>query len=329
MKLIYIEKSIRQHPRTETILYRFKDAKIIECEHYGEIFNVKSQNFRLQKQNPALILAEKKNNLVLPTPEGFGIGGEQNYYFSHMLNCIYDCRYCFLQGMYHSANYVLFVNYEDFQHAITAKISAIQSHAYFFSGYDCDSLAYEPVTQFVANFLPFFSKNPLAILELRTKSCNIKSLLKHEALPNCVVAFSFTPEDISVEVEHKVPNVSKRIMAMQQLAQQGWKIGLRFDPLIYKDNFKAQYQQLIAVIFEQLTADQIHSVSVGPMRFPVKMFQKLASLYPADKLLAQPLQKRQQNMTYPEAKENEMKDFVLNELQNYLDKSLIFECNAL
>ena len=31
-----------------------------------------------------------------------------------MLNCLYDCRYCFLQGMYRSANYVLYVNYEDF-----------------------------------------------------------------------------------------------------------------------------------------------------------------------------------------------------------------------
>ena len=22
-----------------------------------------------------------------------------DWYFSHMLNCLYDCRYCFLQGM--------------------------------------------------------------------------------------------------------------------------------------------------------------------------------------------------------------------------------------
>ena len=30
-----------------------------------------------------------------------------------MYNCIYDCRYCFLQGMYSSANFVLFVNFEE------------------------------------------------------------------------------------------------------------------------------------------------------------------------------------------------------------------------
>ncbi len=342
MELIYVENSIKQHPRAQAILKKFKDATVIECEHYGEIFNLKAQNFRLQKQKPALILAEKKNNLVLPTPEGFGIGGEQNYYFSHMLNCVYDCRYCFLQGMYHSANYVVFVNYEDFQDAIKQTLSmsvnksllnlacknTLQSidSAYFFSGYDCDSLAYEPITKFVENFLPFFANYPQAILELRTKSTNIKALLKQEVIQNCVIAFSFTPEEISVAVEHKVPSVSKRIAAMNQLAKQGWKIGLRFDPLIYKENFTQQYQQLLANIFQELSIKQIHSVSIGPMRFPVKMYQKLVNLYPSDKLLAQPLERRNQNMTYTMEKENEMKKIVLTSLANYLDEALIFEC---
>lgn len=329
MQLIYLEKSIKNHPRVEAILHRFKDATVIECEHYGEIFNVKAQNFRLQKQNPALILAKKQNNLILPTPEGFGIGGEQNYYFSHMLNCLYDCRYCFLQGMYPSANHVIFVNYEDFQQAILQKLHELKDKAYFFSGYDCDSLAYEPVTKFAESFLPFFSENPNAILELRTKSTNIKSLLKQMPIENCIIAFSFTPDEISAEIEHKVPTVAKRILAMNQLAEQGWKIGLRFDPLIYKDNFEVLYQQLISNIFKQLNSSQIHSVSVGPMRFPVKMFQTLVKLYPQDQLLAQPLEKRDQMMSYSEIKENDMKQYVLTQLANYLDKSLIFECNAL
>ena len=96
------------------MLARYADAEIILCDRYGEIFNPKSQNFRLQKQNPALILAQKHKGHVLPAPEGYGLGSEKNYYFSHMLNCVYDCRYCFLQGMYQSAHYVVFVNFEDF-----------------------------------------------------------------------------------------------------------------------------------------------------------------------------------------------------------------------
>ena len=71
---IYIEQTVRDHERTNKILKRFSDARIISCDRYGEVFNPRSQNFRIQKQNPALIIAEKFKNFLLPTPEGFGLG---------------------------------------------------------------------------------------------------------------------------------------------------------------------------------------------------------------------------------------------------------------
>ena len=56
---IYIEENIQQHPRVDEICRRFPKARRIYCCRYGEVFNPKAQNFRLQKQKPALILAEK------------------------------------------------------------------------------------------------------------------------------------------------------------------------------------------------------------------------------------------------------------------------------
>ncbi len=331
MQTIYIEKSIKNHPRVEKIVQRVgREALIIECENYRQVFNPKSQNFRLQKQQPALILAKKTGRLVVPTPEGFGIGGENNYYFSHMLNCIYDCRYCFLQGMYPSAHYVVFINYEDFMSEINQVLNQHPSQiVYFFSGYDGDSLAFDNISGFVDNFLPFFSNHPKALLELRTKSTQINSLLEQPVLTNCIVAFSFTPEKISKKVEHKVPPLKKRLYAMQKLADAGWQIGLRFDPLIYDPDFRDQYQELLKDIFLLISPEKIHSVSVGPLRFPQKMYQEIVQLYPHDQLLAQPLLKRGQQISYPESIEIEMKQTVLKILQNYLPKTLLFECNAL
>lgn len=330
-KIIYIEKHIKDHPRTQRILKHWGDkATVIECDHYGEIFNLKAQNFRLQKNNPALILAKKNGKFVLPTPEGFGIGGQQNYYFSHMLNCLYDCRYCFLQGMYRSAHHVCFVNYEDFMQEITAVANQTPGkNSYFFSGYDCDSLASESVTHFLKEFLPFFKTQPNAILELRTKSSNVRELLRHEPFKNCVVAFSFTPEAISKAVENKVPSVAKRIEAMRAVAEHGWQVGLRFDPLIYADNFNELYQQLITDVMQQLPSHALHSVSVGPMRFPAKMYQQLSKLYPKDKLLAHPLHKRDNTVSYRADLEAQMKQFVLTELKKHIDQTLIFECSPL
>ena len=106
---VYVEQAVADHPRSKTVLGRFTNADVVLCDRYSEVFNPKAQNFRLQKKRPALILAEKFKGHVLPAPEGYGIGSTRNFYFSHMLNCVYDCRYCFLQGMYSSANYLLFV----------------------------------------------------------------------------------------------------------------------------------------------------------------------------------------------------------------------------
>ena len=78
-----------------------------------------------------------------------------------MLNCLYDCRYCFLQGMYSSANYVLFVNFEEFDADINSTIHRLKEEAVtFFSGYDCDSLALEKISGFAEQTIPFFKNYP-------------------------------------------------------------------------------------------------------------------------------------------------------------------------
>lgn len=326
MQTVYLEKSIANHGRVKRILEQLKPSQIIECNHYKEVFNVKHQNFRIQKQQPALILAEKQGARVLPTPKGFGVGSEQNFYFSHMLNCLYDCRYCFLQGMYSSAHYVVFINYEDFMEDIRHITSQATQPCYFFSGYDCDSLAYEPVTHFLKTFLGFFSTLKNGILELRTKSTNVNELLKTQSFANCIVAFSFTPDEISRAVEYKVPSVAKRLQAMKQVAAQGWKIGLRLDPLIYHSDFKKIYQELIDQIFRFISPDVLHSVSLGPLRFPEKMLQKMIKLYPNDPLLAQPLYREGKVFSYRQELEQNMKLTVKSLLSTYIQNPLIFEC---
>lgn len=326
MQTVYIEKSILDHPRTKRILQKIKPKNMIECEHYKEVFNPKAQNFRIQKNNPGLILAAKQKGRVLPSPEGFGIGGQQNYYFSHMLNCLYDCRYCFLQGMYSSANYVVFVNYENFMEDIFNLSQTATSPVYFFSGYDCDSLAFEPVTHFIKEFLPFFKPLKNAVLELRTKSTNIKELLHHNAYEHCVVAFSFTPEEISLQVENKVPALNKRLQAMQQLAEKGWPIGLRFDPLIHHANFKKIYEQLIESIFYHISPDKIHSISIGPLRFPEKMYQKIVKLYPQDELMTHPLHRQGNIFSYRDELEKSMKACIQELLRKHVNQIILFEC---
>ena len=325
---IYIEKDVAQHPRTTEILARFPKAEKILCNRYSEVFNPKSQNFRLQKQNPALILARKHKGLVLPTPEGYGVGGDENFYFSHMLNCVYDCRYCFLQGMYSSANYVVFVNYEDFTDAIIRHSQKSDtSSKWFFSGYDCDSMAFEPVTGFMGHCLDVFKTIPQSFLEIRTKSTQIRSLLNRDALPNVVVAFSFTPDDFSNRFEHGVPDVDKRIKAMAQLQQNGWKLGLRFDPMLSYVNYQSSYHGLFEKIFKQLDPTFIHSVSMGGFRMPKGFFKKIKKLYPQEPLYNLAMEDVNGMKGISLSHEQKMLEFCESQLLQWLPKNKLYYCD--
>ncbi len=325
---LYIEDGIADHPRTRAILNRFPAAARIRCHRYTEIFNRKAQNFRLQKRRPALILAMKWRHHVLPAPAGYGLGARHNYYFSHMLNCIYDCRYCFLQGMFRSAHYVVFVNYEAFAEAIE---DTIRQHAgetvQFYSGYDCDSLAFDPVTRFVEFFLPLFARHPSAALELRTKSTQIRSLLSREPLDNCVVAFSFTPAAIAAALEHRTPPVQRRIEAMASLQARGWRVGLRFDPLIYESGYEEHFRRLFHDIFTRIDADRLHSVSLGSFRLPKEYYRTVRRLYPDEPLFASPLAEKNGTVAYAEPLRREMLAFCRRHLLDYIDREKIHPCH--
>jgi spore photoproduct lyase len=326
IETIYIEEQVADHHRTLEILARFPAARQIPCQRYGEIFNRKAQNFRLQKQQPALILASKHKGFVLPAPVNYGIGVKENYYFSHMMNCLYDCRYCFLQGMYQSAHYVLFVNYEDFAREIEDKIQTSKKEVHFFSGYDCDSLALEPVTRFLDYFLPVFRKNSGALLEIRTKSTQIRSLLNTEPLENCVLAWSFTPVDIAKALEHKTPSIDRRIDAIEKLQKKGWRIGLRFDPLIYSSEYQNQYKELFTDTLAKCDPELLHSVSLGSFRLPKGFFKSLQKMYPNEKLFASPLEEENGMFSYKAKIQSEMLEFCSNEILKYIPEEKFYPC---
>jgi spore photoproduct lyase len=324
---VYIEEEVFNMPRVEAILARIPAAvPRISCQRYGEIFNRSAQNFRLQKQQPALILACKQGKLVLPAPSGYGYNNAPSFYFSHMLNCVYDCRYCFLQGMYRSANYVLFVNYEAFAASLEQTMQALDQPAVFYSGYDCDSLALEPVSRFTGFFLEFFARHPQASLEIRTKSTQIRALLNHQPLANCIIAMSFTPKEIHSKWEHGVPSIGKRLEALQKLQQLGWSVAIRLEPLIDMPDAERHYQRLLGEIFSRLDAEKIHSVSSGLFRMPRDYFKNTVRLYPDEALFAGNFHQQHGMIAQTEDKEAELLNILERQLFRYLPERLYYRC---
>ena len=111
---IYVESQSIDSDIAEQSFKRFPKAKIIEIEDYKKIFNKNGQDFQIQKLSTKLILAKKQPPFIYPATDIIQDSGFSNFYYcTPILNCIYNCEYCFLQGMYSSANIVVFTNTEE------------------------------------------------------------------------------------------------------------------------------------------------------------------------------------------------------------------------
>ncbi len=123
---------------------------MIEIDHYKDVFNRSRQDYALQHESQKLILAVQKGNLIYPgAPVCQNFGNEHFYYTSQMMNCIYDCEYCYLKGMYPSGNMVIFVNPEDTFREVT---EILKDHPmYICVSYDTDLLTFEPIWDMFKN----------------------------------------------------------------------------------------------------------------------------------------------------------------------------------
>jgi spore photoproduct lyase len=187
----------------------------------------------------------------------------------------------------------------------------------------------ESLTGFAEHFVPWFSARPEHNLELRTKSINTRILEASDPVPNIIPAFTLSPDPIAKEIEHGAPALERRLNRVRSLTQQGWMVGLRLDPLVPWPGFQDLYAEMITSLFREIDPEKIHSVTLGPMRFPKAMHDRIVKLYPTDPLFAlEEMTLQNGQMTYPESVESELVGTVLSQLEKHLSRSRIFHQTA-
>lgn len=322
---IYIEESAKDYPLAKEIRGRFPQATQISIRNYQEVFHRSRQSWSSQKKSSKLILAKKHDGFLYPgsylTP---GFGHHHFYYNAMMLNCLYDCHYCYLQGMYPSANLVLFVNTEDYFQE-TEKILAEQHPMYLCVSYDNDLLAFEDIAPYSRQWIEFCSTRSDLLIELRTKSANYRSIADLPVTNQVIIAWTLSPEEVVKKYEAKTPSLGARVKALQSAIEDGWKVRICFDPVLRIENWKEIYGNFL----ESLTAlnwEKIHDVSIGSFRMPRGYFRELKRKRPGSDLLYLPLEKSEQVVRYPDQQQQEIFDFMQDKISKFLPASQISFC---
>lgn len=320
---IYIEKEAMNYDLTKTILDRFSKSQKILINNYKEVFSKNNQNFSLQKNSPKIILAVKKDNFLYPGAKVCESFGNENFFYtSSIMNCIYDCEYCYLQGVYSSANIVIFVNIKDLFKEVEEVLK--KKSMYICISYDTDLLVLENITGIVKKWYDFTLKHKNLKIELRTKSNNISVFKDLTPNENFIIAWTLSPMEFSKKHELKTPTLDERVKGIKFLTEKGWTVRICFDPIINIASFEKEYKEMIDYTFSNIDSNKILDISIGTFRISKEYLKRMRKNRKNSVILNYPFTCKDFVYSYDEKRANFMINFVKNEILKYISEEKIF-----
>ena len=282
---IYIEKAVWDHPRAQAVRHRFPKATLVEIDRAGELTGRKSGLWSYQKRSPKLVVAEKSSQLLYPCSDVAPDFGYKNFYYAvPMQNCLYDCEYCYLQGMYTSAHLVLFVNQEEMQQAVREKTSEL-GELYLCIAYDNDLLAMEGKLGLVADWVEALRDSLATTIEVRTKSANFTPLCKLAPPSNVILAWTLSPSQLIDRFESKTPGLEARLKSATQAIEAGWRVRFCLDPLLPVDNWRSWYQGLLDRLDQADLWGRLDDASYGTFRMNKDYLRQARKARPESQLI--------------------------------------------
>ncbi len=320
---IYIEEQAYNYPVVRMVLEKYPDIPVITIRNYKDVFNRGNQCFRLQKHQQSLILAIKSSPFLYKGPEVCqNFGYDHFYYTSFLFNCIFDCEYCYLQGMYPSANVVAFVNIDEFKQEIESTLG--KKKAYLAVSYDTDLIGFHNVISYWDFLQDFFTQHPNINVEIRTKSANDMFYKEFSPADNIVIAFSLAPQEIIQKFERLTPPLSARIKAVKTAISKGFKVRLCFDPVIINSGSEKLYEPFFRNLFAEINPDKLKDIGYGFFRMSKDFFKRIEKQKSDSQLYSDEYIVTDDIVSYPTELMETITSTHLKVLKEYLPKEKIF-----
>lgn len=325
---IYVEKKVSSHFRTREILARFPRSQVVLIDHYKDVFNRRGQNPTVQHRSQCLILAAKEGNLFYEgAPVCQDFGNANFYYCSTMMNCVFDCSYCYLKGMYPSGHLVVFVNLEDYFETLDRFLR--EQSMYLCVSYDADLLAVESFFGYGKLWARYAAAHENLKIEIRTKSANPGMWEELPEAANVIYAFTLAPQQMIRVCESGTPSVGARLACALSGIAKGFPVRLCFDPMLYLPTWREDYRGLLdeldrAFFSYGLSMDVLTDVSVGTFRISREYMKQLRRVLPDAPAVQFPYVNSGGVYQYPQALLEEMEQYLVSELEKRMDREKIY-----
>ena len=247
---IYYEKNIENYILGQELMEKYEGVPKIEIDNHNNIEEMRkkeNKEFAIMKKN--LIIGVRKTHKFV---ENHKVSDYLVPYTSS--GCTASCMYCYLVCNYNKCAYLrLFVNREEMLDKIIKTAEKSDKDLTFEIGSNSDLVLENTITNNLVWTINNFKDTNKGKLTFPTKFDMVDDLLTLEHKGKIIVRMSVNSEEIIDKVEFGTSRLEERINAINKLKDAGYEIGILIAPVIFLENWRELYLELIKKLEAELS----------------------------------------------------------------------------
>ena len=249
-KALYCENGIENYELGRELLEKYQDVPKIKIDNHNNIEEMrKKQNSEFPDMKRNLIIGIRKTHKFVENHK------TSDYLVPYTSSgCTAMCMYCYLVCNYNKCAYLrLFVNREQMLEKIIKTANKSERDLVFELGSNSDLILENTITKNLIWTIENFANTQKGKLTFPTKFEMIDDLLNIRHNKKIIIRMSVNPEEIINKVEFGTSRLKQRIQAINKLADADYPIGILIAPVIFVENWKSLYLELIKYLYENLS----------------------------------------------------------------------------
>ena len=249
---IYYEPKVTEYELGKELFEKYKDVPKFEIENHNNIEEMrKKENKEFPKMKRNLIIGIRKTHKFVPNNK---ISDYLVPYTSS--GCTAMCLYCYLVCNYNKCAYLrLFVNREEMLDKIIKTANESEKELVFEIGSNSDLILENSITGNLKWTIENFKKAQKGYLTFPTKFDMVDDILDVDGKDKVIIRMSVNPKEIIQKIEMGTSQLEKRVEAINKLKKAGYKVGILIAPVIFMENWKKLYEELIIYLSENLSEE--------------------------------------------------------------------------